>query len=175
MKMSTTTILVLVVIAIVGAVVYSSYSGDKDAMMKDAGSSDAMMLEEKAADDTMMAGDEAMVGDDTAVGGDAMMEGEEAMMEKEADMTIDMKAFSFTPNVIELKAGESMTIKLTNSGGFHDLVIDELDVASKQIAEGDETMVTITAPADASGESYEFYCSVGDHRAKGMVGTITIL
>lgn len=98
---------------------------------------------------------------------------EEKAMTEEVDYTLDMQNFSYTPNVIQGKAGETLTVKIVNGGGFHDFVIDELGVASKQIAEGESEIVEIKIPADATGE-YEFYCSVGNHRAQGMVGTLMI-
>lgn len=166
-----TTLMILAVVAIVGVVVYSSFSNTQDPAMVD----DVMektTLQDKASDDAMMVGEEEAVDGD--YDGAAEVMEDDAMM-AEADMTIDMSSFVFTPNAIEIKAGETMTIKLTNSGGFHDLVIDELDVASEQINEGDETMITITAPLDAKGDSYEFYCSVGNHREQGMVGVIKVI
>ena len=99
--------------------------------------------------------------------------GEDAMTE-EVDYTLDLQNFSYTPNVMQGKAGETLKVKIVNVGGFHDFVIDELGVASKQIAEGESEIVEITIPADATGE-YEFYCSVGNHRAQGMVGILMIV
>jgi plastocyanin len=75
---------------------------------------------------------------------------------------------------MEAKAGETLKVKIMNVGGFHDFVIDELNVRSTQIAEGESEIVEIMIPADATGE-YEFYCSVGNHRAQGMVGTLMIV
>jgi uncharacterized cupredoxin-like copper-binding protein len=55
------------------------------------------------------------------------------------------------------------------------LVIDELNVATKQISEGGTDSVTFTVPASAAGKSFEFYCSVGNHRQMGMVGTVNVM
>ncbi len=109
----------------------------------------------------------------TEVPTEAQPTGEVAMME-EADYTIDLQNFSFTPNVMEGKAGEILKVKIVNVGGFHDFVIDELGVQSTQIAEGESEIVEIMIPKDATGE-YEFYCSVGNHRAQGMVGALMIV
>lgn len=105
---------------------------------------------------------------------EAPTESAEAMAQK-PDMTIDMSMFKFSPNLIEAEAGQTLTIKLTNSEGLHDLVIDELNVQSEQILAGKETLVTIEVPADLEpGTEYEFYCSVNSHRAQGMVGTFRV-
>lgn len=93
------------------------------------------------------------------------------------EITMDTGEFFFAPAVITASPGQAVSITLTNTAGQmpHDFVIDELDVASEQIMNGEQTVVTFVVPENAAGEEYEFYCSVGDHRANGMVGTLTIL
>ncbi len=88
--------------------------------------------------------------------------------------TIDAFMFGYSQEELRLKAGETYTIKLTSSGGMHDLVIDELDVHTKQINTGDEDSVTFTVPLAAAGNTYKFYCSVGNHRQQGMEGSVII-
>ncbi len=92
----------------------------------------------------------------------------------DADYTITMANYSFTPNIMQVNAGETIKVKIIGQDMLHDLIIDELDVKSVRLNAGEEAIVNITAPDDASGKSYEFYCSVGDHRQRGMVGTLTI-
>lgn len=168
MKNSTIITIVIAIFVIVGVIVYSTSAADKDNLVNSDGMEQTIMEEKVTVDseDTLVADEEAMEND---IGIE-----EESMM-VEADMVMDLKSFSFTPDLIEIPAGETMTIKLTNSGGFHDFVVDELDVASEQINEGDTTIVTITAPLDAAGDEYEFYCSVGNHRAQGMVGIVKVI
>jgi plastocyanin len=83
--------------------------------------------------------------------------------------------FGYSEDVIRVEAGETVTIRLGNTGGLHDFVIDELGVATAQIAVGETDTVTFTVPEDAAGTSYEFYCSVMDHRARGMVGMLEVV
>ena len=54
---------------------------------------------------------------------------------------------------------------------MHDFVIDELNVKSEIIKSGETGEVEFTP--DTIGE-FEFYCSVGQHRANGMVGTLIV-
>ena len=54
---------------------------------------------------------------------------------------------------------------------MHDFVIDELSVRTK-IAQAGE-IVGVEIVANEVGE-FEFYCSVGNHRDMGMVGTLII-
>ena len=99
-----------------------------------------------------------------------MMDQSDAL-ESAKEITVMAKNFSFTDNEIRVKAGQKVILTLQNDEGFHDLVIDEFDVATRQIAAGQKDTVEFT-PLEP-GE-YEFYCSVGDHRAMGMVGTLIV-
>lgn len=88
---------------------------------------------------------------------------------------IIMSNYSFAPSVIEVMPGEEVTINLYNEEGIHDFIIDEFDVHSEHAdVAGQELSVTFIVPEDASG-AYEFYCSVGDHRERGMVGTLQVV
>lgn len=79
--------------------------------------------------------------------------------------------FSFTPNMIEVKKGDKVKIIFKNSDGFHDLKLDEFNVATSQIQTGAEESVEFIA--DKAG-SFEYYCSVGSHRQMGMKGTLIV-
>ncbi len=100
-------------------------------------------------------------------------EPEEAMTP--ADYTIDMFSFGYSLENITASPGDTITIKLTNSKGTHNFVIDELEVESDTTQAGEETQVTIEIPQGTEpGTEYAFYCSIGNHRAQGMEGTLTI-
>ena len=86
-------------------------------------------------------------------------------------ITVMANNFSYSPNVIRVKAGQEVTLTLKNEDGFHDLVIDEFNVTTQQIPAGQSETITFTP--EEPGE-YEFYCSVGNHRAMGMVGTLIV-
>lgn len=79
--------------------------------------------------------------------------------------------FFFKPNEIRVKKGEKVTITLKNSGGFHNLEIDELNVKTKTIKDGETDTVSFTP--DKTG-SFEYYCAVGNHREMGMKGTLIV-
>lgn len=86
------------------------------------------------------------------------------------EFTIEGSNFAFAPSTLSVKKGETIRITFKNTGGFHDLVIDEFNVRTKQIQPGEETVEFV---ADKAG-SFEYYCSVGQHRAMGMKGTLTV-
>ena len=72
---------------------------------------------------------------------------------------------------MKVKKGDTVKIIFKNSEGFHDLVIDEFDVATNQIGAEEEDEVEFVA--DKAG-TYEYYCSVGQHRKNGMVGKLVV-
>ncbi len=55
--------------------------------------------------------------------------------------------------------------------GFHDLVIDEFNARTAQLQTGQSEIIEFVA--DQSGE-FEYYCSIGSHRAMGMVGKLIV-
>lgn len=80
-------------------------------------------------------------------------------------------SFYFKPDEIRVKKGDKVKVVLNSVDMMHDFVIDELDVKTEIIKSGDTGMVEFTA--DTPG-TYEFYCSVGEHRKQGMVGTLIV-
>ena len=85
--------------------------------------------------------------------------------------TLDSFNYGYSEEVIRVPAGTEVTINLTNSGGFHDWVLDEFGAATAKISAGDTTSVTFVAGTPGT---YEYYCSVGNHRDQGMVGTLIV-
>lgn len=108
--------------------------------------------------------EDAMVKDD-------VMEKEDVVIKNAEQPQLNASNFTFGVDKISAKVGEELVVKVTNDSGVHDFVIDELGVSSGVIAQGDTMEITI--PTDKPG-TYEYYCSIGKHRALGMVGTITI-
>ncbi|KKU49797.1 MAG: Plastocyanin [Parcubacteria group bacterium GW2011_GWA1_47_10] len=81
------------------------------------------------------------------------------------------KPFSFTPSEIRVKEGDTVRIVFQNEQGTHDWVIDEFD-ARTQVLQANQSE-TIDFRATKKG-SFEFYCSVGNHRAMGMKGALIV-
>ena len=80
--------------------------------------------------------------------------------------------FSFTPNTMVVDKGDTVKITFKNNGGTHDFRIDEFSGAATRIINSGEEE-TITFVVDKTGV-FEYYCSVGNHRAMGMIGTLTV-
>lgn len=87
------------------------------------------------------------------------------------EFIIEAKNYSFIPATMSVKKGDTVHITLKNTGGLHDLRIDEFNVATKRIKSGGQD--TIEFVADKTG-AFEYYCSVGSHRAMGMRGVFTV-
>jgi len=87
------------------------------------------------------------------------------------DIEIKGGSFYFKPNEIKVKVGEKVKITFKNIEGFHDLIIDDLGVKTKQIRDGEVDVVEFTPTLPGS---YEFYCSIGNHRSMGMKGILIV-
>lgn len=85
--------------------------------------------------------------------------------------TVSGKPFSFSPATMSVKKGDTVRIVFKNTEGTHDWVVDEFNARTKILKAGEEE--TIEFVADKAG-SFEYYCSVGQHRAMGMKGTLTV-
>ena len=115
--------------------------------------------------------------DNTLMDDTALMEDD---MDTQTDMVIDPNAkvftvsgtnFEFDVKEIRVQKGDTVTINFESADGFHDWVLDEFEAATDQVQPGTPTSVTFVA--ETAG-TYEYYCSVGQHRANGMVGTLIV-
>jgi plastocyanin len=110
--------------------------------------------------------------------GGAMMEDGEGMMEDEGMMESETKIFNitgqnfaFSQTEIRVKQGDRVRINFESGDGFHDWTIDEFSAATAQVNTGEKTFVEFVA--DKKG-TFEYYCSVGQHRQMGMVGNLIV-
>jgi plastocyanin len=84
--------------------------------------------------------------------------------------------FKFTMNgvdnpEIKVKQGDKIKIEFTSASGFHDFVIDELGAKTEKLRDGGSQAIEFTASKKGT---FEYYCSVGEHRAKGMKGNFIV-
>lgn len=79
--------------------------------------------------------------------------------------------FAFAPTTMTVDRGNTARITFRNTDGTHDFKIDEFGVATKKLGAGESE--TIEFVADKVG-TFEYYCSVGQHRAMGMKGTLIV-
>jgi plastocyanin len=80
--------------------------------------------------------------------------------------------FKLTPAAVTAKAGKA-TFTLRNDGGaMHALEItgNGVEKSTAPIPGGSKATLTV----DLKPGKYQMYCPVGNHRAMGMVGTLTV-
>lgn len=133
---------------------------EDDSMMDSTTPADEMTVDSTAPVDEMMVDDGSMTEEDSAT--------------EETDMVVvevEGGSFYFDPDEVTVTEGDTVKIVFTNVDGTHDWVIDEFDARTPIIQEGETSEITFVA--DQSG-SFEYYCSVGNHREMGMVGTLVV-
>ncbi len=88
-------------------------------------------------------------------------------------VTIRVEAgnFFFRPNRIEVTKGDRVRIVLINREGVHNLVLEAFGVRTPTISTGEQAEITFVANKIGS---FEYYCSVSNHRQLGMVGTLVV-
>ncbi len=120
-------------------------------------------------DTGMMDEEDAMMLDSTST-----PSAQDAMMAEDGEVrtiTVEAGAFYFKPETITVKKGEKVKIVMTSKDMMHDFIIDELNVKLPITQSGETNTVEFT-PTTAG--TFEYYCSVGQHRANGQVGTIIV-
>lgn len=85
----------------------------------------------------------------------------------------DIRASNFKYDLGEMrvKMGDRVKINLISEQGGHDLVIDELGVKSEILMDNDSEVIEFVANEKGT---FEYYCSVGQHRQMGMVGNLIV-
>ncbi len=91
---------------------------------------------------------------------------------KEFTMTAyyDQKGVWFSLKEMAVKKGDKVRVKITNTAGMHDFVIDELGI-KKELPLNQEVVVEFVA--DKVGD-FVYYCSKPGHRIKGQLGTLRV-
>lgn len=121
------------------------------------------MIQNDSMSETEMQAMESTSG--SASASDTMEDGEVKVVKIEAG------SFYYNPKEIRVKKGQKVRIELTGKDMMHDFMIDELNVKSERVTPGQT--VTVEFTADQAGE-FEYYCSVGQHRTQGQVGTLIV-
>ena len=94
-----------------------------------------------------------------------------ATAENTKEFTVTGLNYSFDLKEIKVKEGDTVKVTFKNTEGFHDFRVDEFNAASKQIPAGSEDVITFVANKKGT---FEYYCSVGQHRKMGMVGKLIV-
>jgi plastocyanin len=125
------------------------------------------VVSEDGVDDTLL--DEEMPEEE-----DAMFETDESD-EAEGEVkefVVTGEDYSFSETEITVNEGDMVRIIFVNGGAMpHDWVLDEFGAATEILQAGEEEVIEFIA---GDPGTYEYYCSVGNHRELGMVGTLTV-
>jgi plastocyanin len=82
---------------------------------------------------------------------------------------VGMTEYSFDPADLSLASGDS--IDVVNDGELpHNLTVEGEDVATSDLDPGANEELTV----DLDPGDYDFLCTIGDHAAQGMTGTLTV-
>ncbi len=103
--------------------------------------------------------------------GSSMPSSDSGSMAETKEVTISSSNFKYTPSLINVNKGDKVKITLKNNGGMHDLFIDSYDVKTKVIESGQEDSIEFIA--DKAG-TFDFWCTIGNHKAMGMVGKLVV-
>lgn len=88
------------------------------------------------------------------------------------EVKLNMNEFSFSPNLINVKAGEKVHFVLTNSGKVgHDINNNQLKL-DKDVDPGKTVTYDWTTPSNPG--SYQIICDVPGHKEQGMKLTFNI-
>jgi plastocyanin len=88
------------------------------------------------------------------------------------EFTITGTEFTFSPPIITVSAGEQVRLTFRNTGEDpHNWTVEGLSVGTETIGPGESDTIEFTP--ETRGR-FIVYCSVGNHRAAGMVGTLVV-
>ncbi len=86
---------------------------------------------------------------------------------------ISWKNYEYSQTELEVWVWTEITLIFSTESWYHDLVIEELWVATQKVDATDWT-TSVTFIADTIGE-FEYFCSVWDHRAQWMVWLLRVV
>lgn len=79
--------------------------------------------------------------------------------------------FNFSVTEMRVKKGDRVKVVFKSVDGFHDWIVDEFNAKTSRVQTSQTAEVEFVA--DKIG-TFEYYCSVGSHRASGMKGNLIV-
>ncbi len=152
-------------------------AGKGDSMMDDsmqdgsiAGDTDAMM------DNGDMANHDSASDGSMAKEDDSMMDDKDSMAGNVKTFVLTGENFKFVMDgednpTLTVNEGDTVRIEFSSIDGFHDWVVDEFDAATAKVWAPNSTYVEFVAGKKGT---FEYYCSVGQHRQMGMKGNLVV-
>lgn len=87
------------------------------------------------------------------------------------EFTLTGGNFAFSSSQIHVNQGDTVRINFSSTDGLHDWVVDEFNAATARVNTGEAASVEFVA---TRAGTFEYYCSVGNHREQGMVGQLIV-
>ena len=105
--------------------------------------------------------------------GEVIEDDKDTTIDKPTTQTLNLNGlnFDFSETEIRVKMGDTVVINFTSAGGFHDWTVDEFSAKTSRVNTGQSTSVTFVANKKGT---FQYYCSVGSHRALGMIGNLIV-
>ena len=88
-------------------------------------------------------------------------------------VSIEASEYKFSPDTVTVKAGQRIRFTVKNLGRMpHNWVVEGQNIATTITDPGMASVGEFTAPSKPG--TYVTFCSVGSHRAQGMVGKLIV-
>jgi len=160
--------LVIILIIVVGSMFYLMNDKVEVNVSESEGDDINLGVEESAVLEEDLVDEEPVVEDDVS---------EETITEEIKTFVITGENFKFVINGkdnpdIKVNKGDKVRIEFTSTSGLHDWVVNKFNVATNQVMDT-AGMTSVEFIADEVG-TFEYFCSVGSHRAKGMKGNLIV-
>ena len=88
------------------------------------------------------------------------------------EINVTNQGLTFVPAEIRVRRGDTLRLTFEVRAGFHDWKLDAFSASTRQLSRGQKD--TVEFVVDRAG-TFEYYCSVGNHRAQGMVGRLIVI
>jgi len=85
--------------------------------------------------------------------------------------TVTGSNFKFDLTEIKVKQGDKVRVTFVNQSGTHDWKLDEFSAKTKILSSGQSETVEFVANKKGT---FEYYCSIGEHRVMGMKGNLIV-
>lgn len=87
------------------------------------------------------------------------------------EFTVTASNYKFSIAEMRVNKGDRVRVTLIDAQGNHDWRIDEFSATTPVLSPGGQSTVEFTA--DKAG-TFEYYCSVDNHRARGLKGSFIV-
>lgn len=87
------------------------------------------------------------------------------------EFRVEGSSFKFSPVEMRVNEGDTVKVVFVNIDGTHDWKLDGYNIGTKVLQAGEQETVEFVANKPGS---FEYFCSVGNHRAMGMKGTLVV-